>query len=75
MAEHGGDRWADIAVELAAELPDLERVLVADGPAQEGTRPFESFFFDTPWEERHGGELHARELGPDDPYLLLFTGA
>jgi cyclohexanecarboxylate-CoA ligase len=73
MAEHEGDRPAEIGVELAAELPDLERVLVADGPALDGTGPFESFFFDTPWEERHGGELDARELGPDDPYLLLFT--
>ncbi|MDN3358813.1 AMP-binding protein [Actinomadura sp. DC4] len=73
MAEHAGDRPAEIGLELAAGLPDLERVLVADGPALDGTRPFESFFFDTPWEESHGGELDARELGPDDPYLLLFT--
>jgi cyclohexanecarboxylate-CoA ligase len=73
LAEHGGDRLGEIGVELAKELPDLEHVLVAGGPGPAGTREFESFFFATPWEERHATELDARELGPDDPYLVLFT--
>lgn len=55
---------AHVGEELAAVLPTLERVLVAGGE-------FESFFFDTPWEERHA--LEGRELGPDEPYLILFT--
>ncbi|MGH3378163.1 MAG: AMP-binding protein [Actinoallomurus sp.] len=85
LAEHGGDRLAEIGVELAKELPDLEHVLVARGPGvaggpgtegesgPAGVAGFEEFFFATPWEERHAGELDARELGPDDPYLVLFT--
>lgn len=73
LAEHEGARLAETGVELAAELPSLERVLVADGPGPEGTTEFESFFFETPWEERHAAELDDRELGPDDPYLVLFT--
>jgi cyclohexanecarboxylate-CoA ligase len=73
MAEHDGDRLATLGVELARELPDLHTVLVADGPGPVGTTGFESYFFDTPWEERHGDALDARELGPDDPYLVLFT--
>ncbi len=68
MAEHGGDRLADLAAELAADLPSLEKVLVADG---DGPGGFEEFFFGTPWEERH--DLDGLELRPDDPYLLLFT--
>lgn len=73
LAEHDGVPLAQIGTELAGELPALEQVLVAGGPVPAGTRGFESFFFDTPWEERHAGELDARELGPDDPYLVLFT--
>ena len=70
MAEHEGTPLAEVGMELAEELPSLERVLVADAPGPDG---FESFFFDTPWEKRHGEVLDARELGPDDPYLVLFT--
>ncbi|MFC4909667.1 AMP-binding protein [Actinomadura gamaensis] len=73
MAEDDGDRLGELGAEFAAELPSLERVFVADGPGPDGTEEFESFFFGTPWEERHGRELDARELGPDDPYLVLFT--
>jgi cyclohexanecarboxylate-CoA ligase len=57
MPEH-----EDLAGRLAADLPSLEHV-VASG--------FEERFFGTPWEERH--EVDGRELGPDDPYLVLFT--
>ncbi|MCP2342412.1 AMP-binding protein [Actinomadura rupiterrae] len=78
MAEDNGDRLGEMGAEFAAELPSLERVFVADGPGPDGTGPdgteeFESFFFGTAWEERHGHLLDARELGPDDPYLVLFT--
>ncbi|MFD0690630.1 AMP-binding protein [Actinomadura fibrosa] len=73
MAEDNGDRLGELGAEFAAELPSLERVFVADGEGPEGTHAFESFFFGTPWEERHGHVLDERELGPDDPYLVLFT--
>ncbi|MBO2445658.1 AMP-binding protein [Actinomadura barringtoniae] len=73
MAEDNGDRLGEMGAEFAAELSSLERVFVADGPGPEGTEEFESFFFGTDWAERHGHLLDERELGPDDPYLVLFT--
>jgi cyclohexanecarboxylate-CoA ligase len=73
MAEHNGDRLGELATELAAQLPSLEHVLIADAPGPPGTLEFESYFVETPWEERHGAQLDARELSPDDPYLILFT--
>ncbi|GAA4638913.1 cyclohexanecarboxylate-CoA ligase [Actinoallomurus vinaceus] len=73
MAEDNGDKLGELGAEFAAELPSLERVFVADGPGPDGTGEFESFFFGTAWEERHGHLLDGRELGPDDPYLVLFT--
>ncbi|WP_026416503.1 AMP-binding protein [Actinomadura oligospora] len=73
MAEDNGDRLGELGAEFAAELPSLQRVFVADGPGPDGTEQFESFFFGTAWEERHGHLLDERELGPDDPFLILFT--
>lgn len=73
MAEDNGDRLGELGEEFAGELPSLERVFVADGPGPEDTLEFESYFFGTAWEERHGHLLDGRELGPDDPYLILFT--
>ncbi|RFU39907.1 acyl--CoA ligase [Actinomadura logoneensis] len=73
MAEDNGDRLGELGAEFARELESLERVFVADGPGPDGTGEFESFFFGTAWEDRHGHLLDDRELGPDDPYLVLFT--
>src|SRR4051794_5546281 len=73
MAEDNGDRLGELGAEFAEELSSLERVFVADGQGPEGTLDFESFFFGTAWEERHGHLLDERELGADDPYLILFT--
>ncbi|MFC5185561.1 AMP-binding protein [Actinomadura harenae] len=73
MADDNGDKLGELGAEFAAELSSLERVFVADGPGPDGTEVFESFFFGSPWEERHAHLLDARELGPDDPYLVLFT--
>ncbi|MFG2003633.1 AMP-binding protein [Spirillospora sp. NPDC048911] len=39
----------------------------------EGARDLHEFFFETPWEETHAVRLDGRELGPDEPYLTLFT--
>jgi len=73
MAELYGEPSGRQAMELAAELPALEHVLVADGPAPEGARCFEDFFFGTAWEDQRTPPLDRREFGPDDPFLVLFT--
>ncbi len=76
-----GEELGELAVSVVAELPALEHVLVgrtgpdtAGPPA--GALDFEEFVFGTAWEERHpfGADGPAPdELGPDDPYLVLFT--
>jgi cyclohexanecarboxylate-CoA ligase len=72
MAESGGYPLGELGLALAGQLPGLGHVLVADGPVPAGAGEFESFFFGTAWEER--AELApVRELGPDDPFLILFT--
>jgi cyclohexanecarboxylate-CoA ligase len=93
MTESGGYPLGELGMELAGQLPALEHVLIADGPAAAGAdgpaaagadgpaaagadgpaaESFESFFFGTAWEERQ--DLAATyELGPDDPFLILFT--
>ncbi len=83
------DRYNDYDVaasvlEAAVELPALEHLLVARtvGPVGEAAGPlpavrdFDEFVFGTAWEERYqfdSAERGPDELGPDDPYLLLFT--
>ncbi len=73
MAEHDGDQLAKLGLALATELPALEHVLAADGPAQAGGRDFSEHFFRVPWEERHAAALAGRQSGPDEPFLVLFT--
>jgi cyclohexanecarboxylate-CoA ligase len=70
MAEHDGDRLGELGLELAAAIPGLTHVAVT-GDRPPGTLPFEEHFLHTPWEEHH--DVSGRELGPDDPYLVLFT--
>jgi cyclohexanecarboxylate-CoA ligase len=72
MTESGGYPLGELGMALAGQLPTLEHVLIADGPAPAGAGEFESFFFGTAWEER-AHLAPARELGPDDPFLILFT--
>jgi cyclohexanecarboxylate-CoA ligase len=62
---------ADIGVGLAEELPGLRHVAVAGGERPGGTLDFGAYFFGTAWEDEHS--LEGRELGPDDPFLVLFT--
>jgi len=50
MAEHEGDALGELGAELAAGLPSLAHVVVADGPA--GAPGLEERFFGTAWEER-----------------------
>ncbi len=75
LAEHDGYALADLGVKLAASLPSLRHVAVAGGPESSpaDTLDLHAHFFDTPWERSHGESLDARERGPDEPYLTLFT--
>lgn len=64
---------AAAAVELAGELPHLEHVVVAGGQGPPGTISFDERFGDGAWEESGAGELDRRQLGPDEPFQVLFT--
>ncbi|MGH3381140.1 MAG: AMP-binding protein [Actinoallomurus sp.] len=70
MAEHDGDRLGELALELAAGIPAIAHVAISGG-APGGALDFEEHFLATPWEDHH--DPSGRELGPDDPYLVLFT--
>ncbi|WP_034486826.1 AMP-binding protein [Actinomadura oligospora] len=71
-AEFGGEDRARLGLRLAADLPSLEHVVVAGETTSEGVHDLHEFFFETPWEKT--ADLDGRaELGPDDPYLTLFT--
>lgn len=70
MTEHDGEPLGRLALDLAAEVPALAHVALSGDPLP-GTLAFEEFFLTTPWEDRH--DIAGRELGPDDPYLVLFT--
>jgi cyclohexanecarboxylate-CoA ligase len=71
VTEWGGVRLAEIVAGLAGELPDLEHVLVADGSPPPGTADFAGHFADVA--PARAAELDGRELGPDEPFLILFT--
>ncbi|KOX21836.1 acyl--CoA ligase [Saccharothrix sp. NRRL B-16348] len=71
VPEWAGDPLAEVVVGLRAELPGLEHVLVVGGPPVDGALDFHAHFVDVPWEERH--DLHGLALGPDEPYVVLFT--
>jgi cyclohexanecarboxylate-CoA ligase len=73
MAEVDGFPLGELSVELARDVPGLDHVIQAAGPGSGEELEFERMFFGTPWEERHSAGLDARELGPDDPYILFFT--
>lgn len=70
-----GTPLAEIATRLRSELPALEHVLVVDGPVPEGARPFHDHFVVEEREEREdaAARLEGLALGPDDPFVVLFT--
>ncbi|MFI7285158.1 AMP-binding protein [Streptomyces anulatus] len=70
-----GTPLAEIATRLKGELPTLEHVLVVDGPLPEGALPFHDHFVAEEREEREGAaaRLDGLALGPDDPFVVLFT--
>jgi cyclohexanecarboxylate-CoA ligase len=84
VTEWGGVQLANIVAELAGELPELEHVVVAGTAAgvghPAGTLSFADLFLTgrpTPpgglAQAAAGGEPGAGELGPDEPFLILFT--
>ncbi|GGL11500.1 cyclohexanecarboxylate-CoA ligase [Sphaerisporangium melleum] len=58
---------------LKDELSTLEQVFVVDGPVPEGARGFHDHFVAVDWEERRRHDLEGLALGPDDPFVVLFT--
>ncbi|GAA5191210.1 cyclohexanecarboxylate-CoA ligase [Rugosimonospora acidiphila] len=73
MSDAKGTPLGEMALELAADLPNLRHVLVTAGPdgkVPHGALDFEETVFGTEWE--HGYQTE-HELGPDDPCLILFT--
>ncbi|XMN08021.1 AMP-binding protein [Streptomyces griseobrunneus] len=75
LAEWSGTPLAEIATRLKDELPTLENVLVVDGPLPEGARSFHEHFVAREREEQEGAatRLEGLALGPDDPFVVLFT--
>ncbi|MEV4254571.1 AMP-binding protein [Spirillospora sp. NPDC049652] len=73
LAEFDGEARGDLGLRLAAELPSLRHVAVWGAPVPDSALDLHGFFFETPWEKTHAADLDGRELGPDEPYLTLFT--
>src|SRR5207302_4194441 len=74
--EFRGFDHAAMLADLRGELPALEHVFVCRGgrPVPDGLEPFEPFFVDTAWEDKHpAAELDARRPAFDDPAQLMFT--
>ncbi|NUR91945.1 MAG: AMP-binding protein [Nonomuraea sp.] len=59
---------ADTALRLAADIPTLEHVVVLGGDGPEGTLSFEEHLLSAP-----PADLAGLALGPDEPFLILFT--
>ncbi|MCZ0209467.1 AMP-binding protein [Streptomyces achromogenes] len=75
LPEWSGTPLAKIVTGLRAELPALAHVAVVDGPVPEGAMSFHEHFVAVPREEEPGaGErLEGLALGPDEPFVVLFT--
>jgi cyclohexanecarboxylate-CoA ligase len=72
MAEWDGVKLGELVGGLAAELPDRPQVVVAGGPGPAGSLSFEEYFFGPPRPSDVAVPPGA-ELGPDEPFLMLFT--
>ncbi|RFU39591.1 acyl--CoA ligase [Actinomadura logoneensis] len=69
LAEFEGEARGELGLRLAAELPSLEHVVVSGGTRPAGALDLHAFFFETPRDT----PLPEHGLGPDEPYLTLFT--
>ncbi|MFF8726240.1 AMP-binding protein [Streptomyces sp. NPDC015171] len=65
-------RLAEDIVALRPGLP-LEHVVVVGGHGIEDTLDFHEHFVAVAWEEEHMADLEGRQLGPDEPFVVLFT--
>ncbi|MFC1435548.1 AMP-binding protein, partial [Streptacidiphilus sp. N1-3] len=72
VPEWDGFPLAGTVVRLRDELP-LRHVLVVGGHPPEGALDFHDHFVAVPHEQRHRDRPAGRELGPDDPFVVLFT--
>lgn len=72
VPEWEGYPLARTLTELRSELP-LEHVVVVGGHAGEGAVDFHDHFVAVPWEVEHTDDLAGRALGPDEPFVVLFT--
>ncbi|WP_250574822.1 AMP-binding protein [Nonomuraea sediminis] len=62
---------AEMAMTLSQEIPALEHVVVIGGDGPLGSLDFDEHLLgDEPGDPQ---ELEGRALGPDDPFLILFT--
>ena len=61
------------AVRAQREAGALEHVVAVGGHAPEGTLDFEDAFLAEPREQRCPKCLEGRALGPDEPFVVLFT--
>ncbi|MFI9594919.1 AMP-binding protein [Nonomuraea sp. NPDC052265] len=62
---------AETGMTLAREIPSLEHVIVVGGGGPPGSLDFDELLL-TP-EPGDPADIEGRELGPDDPFLILFT--
>ncbi|MFJ6985830.1 MULTISPECIES: AMP-binding protein [unclassified Streptomyces] len=72
VPEWSGTPLAPVVTALKAELPTLEHVVVVDGPVPDGALSFEERFVADAREER-GPLPPDLAVGPDDPFVVLFT--
>lgn len=75
VAEWNGARLGDIVADLAGDLPALEQIVVAGQDRPAGTLSFDEVFLsDLAGTDLDGAGLDGAEaLGPDEPFLILFT--
>ncbi|MEU2226563.1 AMP-binding protein [Streptomyces sp. NPDC012751] len=75
LPEWSGTPLAEILTRLRAELPTLAHVAVVDGPVPDGALSFHDHFTAVAREEEPGAAagLDGLALGPDEPFVVLFT--
>jgi cyclohexanecarboxylate-CoA ligase len=71
--EFRGFDYPEMVGRLRGDWPDLQHLLVVDGPTTDAQTSWQEFI-DTPWEERRGpAELAALRPDANDVTLLIFT--
>ena len=73
VTEWDGARLAEIVTGLRGELPELEHVIVAGTERPAGTLNFADYFPTTPTANEQEADFGDLALGPDEPFLILFT--